>query len=380
MNITYVCNEYPPRRQGGIGTFVYGLAHGLKGIGHNITVVELSDQNEVRDDDGVRVVSLASTFGGNIISDRRLLKDWLQVDVERQKTDIIEVPEFNGLLPYAIEGVNVVVRLHQSKSGIMLNRKRIPNPILYYYERETLRKNRNWIGVSKFILNYTKKIFLLSPLNEEVIYNFSPSEKNVKIDSYPLNSYGEYALFVGKLSKSKGIYTIARAANIFLKRHPDLRLVFLGKDIKTRGRYASDVVKSIVDPDLIRRVFFVGYKTHAETMEWMSKAKVFVSPSRLEAFSMVVLEAMKNRTPVVYSKNSSGPEAVKDEVTGLLVDPLNHKELAGSISRIIDDNNFSKRIVENAFIEVNKKFTLDNCIEATIKYYEKVIKNKLQVN
>jgi hypothetical protein len=49
--IGYICNEYPPVPQGGIGTYVHTIAHALKKRGHSVTMIGLGQEDQDRDDD-----------------------------------------------------------------------------------------------------------------------------------------------------------------------------------------------------------------------------------------------------------------------------------------------------------------------------------------
>ena len=50
-------------------------------------------------------------------------------------------------------------------------------------------------------------------------------------------------------------------------------------------------------------------------------AEVFVMPSRVEAFGIVVLEAWRAETPVIVTSNGGTREFVNDGITGIVVDP-----------------------------------------------------------
>ena len=138
MRITFVCNEYPPRPQGGIGTFIYYLARGLKLLGHSITVAGMCDRDTEADDDGIRVVTRAASSARITLEDRRRFHSWLLSDVAANSTDVVEVPEFEGMLPFRFDACPVVVRLHQSQSGIALSGCRPPRPLIYWCETPNL--------------------------------------------------------------------------------------------------------------------------------------------------------------------------------------------------------------------------------------------------
>ncbi len=75
----------------------------------------------------------------------------------------------------------------------------------------------------------------------------------------------------------------------------------------------------------------------------MEKADVFVLPSRVEPFGIVVLEALRAGTPVVVSDRGGAGEIV-DAGQGLLVDPTDTSALAASISRLLGDPSLRERL------------------------------------
>ena len=114
LRIVLVCNEYPPQPHGGIGTFVHCLAHGLADAGQSITVVGFGEIKRQFNDGDVRVVSLTGSkmrFVGNLIS-RMRLRAWLISQSKAGQVDLVETPEYMGMLPFGAGNCLVVVRLH----------------------------------------------------------------------------------------------------------------------------------------------------------------------------------------------------------------------------------------------------------------------------
>ena len=68
--------------------------------------------------------------------------------------------------------------------------------------------------------------------------------------------------------------------------------------------------------------------------------KIFVFPSLYEGFGMPVLEAMACGIPVITSNVASLPEVVGE--AGILVDPLNEKEIVEAYDRILSDENLKR--------------------------------------
>jgi glycosyltransferase involved in cell wall biosynthesis len=377
MNVTLICNEYPPLPQGGIGTFTYHYAHGLARAGHSVTVIGLTDRGCEFHDGDVRVVFLR----GARKMDRRLLRAWLERDVQSRSTDIVEAPEFDGMLPFRLAGCEVVIRLHQSLSGIEIARRRPPGPGTYFFERETLRRHRQWIGVSRAVLTYAQRVFLLRPSAAEVIHNFAPPllpPDQSAVDAIR-REHGDFVIFVGKLTEPKGALDLARAAARFLGQFPALRLVYLGDDGVCRGRTMSSLIREAVGEPGSTRVLFLGRRPHSEAMSWVAAARAFVLPSHLEAFSMAPLEAMRLGVPVIYTSRASGPELVEDGRTGLLVDPAKPDRIAAAVARVISDRAFGAAMARAASEVLASRFSLEACVARSLKFYARALGQQLPV-
>ena len=165
MKIVFVCNEYPPRPHGGIGTFVHTVARGLRQRGHLVTVVGIGEASREDTDEGIRVIILRGSkirYLGNLIS-RLRLRRWLSLEAERGQIDVVEAPDYMGMLPFGVPGCAVVIRLHNSSTSISLQAGRKVTAGISRYERRTLEANPNWIAVSHYILDFTRTTSGISP-------------------------------------------------------------------------------------------------------------------------------------------------------------------------------------------------------------------------
>ena len=70
---------------------------------------------------------------------------------------------------------------------------------------------------------------------------------------------------------------------------------------------------------------------------WYEAATLFVHPTLYEGSSIVTLEAMAHRRPVVASRAGGLPDKVIPGVTGWLVPPGNEEALAGAIGKALAD-------------------------------------------
>ncbi len=104
----------------------------------------------------------------------------------------------------------------------------------------------------------------------------------------PANLEYPYILYCGRIDSSKGCNELMNYFVQFKKDHPsNLRLILTGKD----------EVKIVRHPD----IEFWGFVSKEEKFKLMAGASIFVMPSPYESFSIVTLEAMAQRTPVLVN-------------------------------------------------------------------------------
>ena len=107
----------------------------------------------------------------------------------------------------------------------------------------------------------------------------------------PAELSSPYLLYCGRIDPNKGSQELFEYFLEFKKAFPsDLRLTLTGKDDMPVPSH----------PD----IEFLGFVSEEEKLSLMAGAKVFVMPSGNESFSIVTLEAMAQRTPVLASGKS----------------------------------------------------------------------------
>lgn len=172
-------------------------------------------------------------------------------------------------------------------------------------------------------------------------------------------------LFIGLISKRKGIY-------VLLKAIENLKVPYLLK-IAGTGPELNNIKKRIGNNPAIQ---VLGKINHEELVSFYEEANVTVIPSVWkEPFGMVILESLSCSTPVIASNIGGIPEIVSNEFNGLLFKPGSYKELTSLLERLFVDKSLYSKIQRNTFKSL-KRFTLDNQIEKIIKLYHNAV-NKM---
>jgi teichuronic acid biosynthesis glycosyltransferase TuaC len=145
---------------------------------------------------------------------------------------------------------------------------------------------------------------------------------------------GEFALFLGRLKKRKGVPILLEAlASKPVPEHGAVELVIAGS-----GEDLSSIEEQISRLALRGRVHLAGRVEGQTKLYLLQNARCVVMPSlEWEAFPLVLMEAFAAGRPVIGSRIPGIRELVTDGNTGLLVGEGNVPELTAAISRLMHD-------------------------------------------
>lgn len=156
-------------------------------------------------------------------------------------------------------------------------------------------------------------------------------------------------LSVGRLEQNKGFHVLLQAL-AQLQTNTGWTSVVVGA-----GPWAGELERQVTAEGLGARVKFVGRQSDAELHGWYRAASVFVHPTLYEGSSLVTLEAMTHRLPVVATAAGGLPDKVRAGVNGWLVPPNDARALSAAIGAALDEpglsalGDASRRIVEGEF-------------------------------
>ena len=373
MKIALLCDQYPPCPHGGIGTFTHTHAHALTGTGHSVTVIGLAERDDARDDGDVHVRDIGRTRVRGIAwwRDRMRLLD----AVVAGAFDVVEVPDYGGVLPRGAGDVPVVVRLHGSATACATFGARPAPRRVSWCERETVRRAVACIHPSHAALGTASMALDLGALRTKSKFIRHPVPRAPRGPLTPPDGApdGRIVLFAGSLWGYRGVAAAATAVGRVLARHPDVHAVFVGEDGVVNGGPASVAIRGAVGVSDRERLHLTGRVSHASVARWMRAADVFLYPSEHEAFGLVLLEAMRERLPIVGSTRGACAEIVDDERTGLLVPPDDPDALANAVERLLDDGALRARMTTAALEDLGACFSAQHCATESARVYERAI-------
>jgi colanic acid/amylovoran biosynthesis glycosyltransferase len=183
---------------------------------------------------------------------------------------------------------------------------------------------------------------------------------------------GKLVLFVGRLVSKKGCIHLLQAMRRVQDSEPSARLVIMGD-----GPLRASLEKSAQNLQL--RCEFLGGQPSSKVLEWIRRASLLCIPSVTapdgdsEGLGMVILEAQATGRPVVGFRTGGIPEALRDEVTGLLAPSEDAEGLAGHILRYLQDEAFWQSSSARGIEWTAERFDLDRQTRELETIYEECL-------
>ena len=164
---------------------------------------------------------------------------------------------------------------------------------------------------------------------------YRPDPNTDVLERYGVDLARPYVIFVGRITRQKGVPVLLRAASGLI---PEAQLVLLAGAADTQEQLAE--VTELVDGLRATRsgVFWIPEMLPKhDVIQLLTHATVFAIPSIYEPLGIVNLEAMACGTAVVGSRTGGIPEVVADGETGLLVPAGEPEPLAAALNTLLSD-------------------------------------------
>ena len=203
--------------------------------------------------------------------------------------------------------------------------------------------------------------FIEGGLSEDKIFvkpNFISSDPGKR------EKAGDYALFVGRLTREKGLYTLLEAWETI--KDASLKIVGDGP--------LMDELKDYTVKRNMKNVEFLGSIEKEEVFSFMKNADFLVFPSEwYETFGLVGIEAFSCGVPVVASSIGAMKDIIKDLHSGLTFEAGNASSLKNKIKYLLENKEKIEVLGKNGRMEFENKYTFQMNYNILINIYEKFI-------
>ena len=171
------------------------------------------------------------------------------------------------------------------------------------------------------------------------------------------------ALFVGRLSREKGVETLLKAYKIVGK---SMSLKIVGD-----GPLAPVVQKTVSDK---YGISWLGQRPIQEVYELMAKAEILIFPSEwYEGMPRTIIEAFAHGTPVISSELGAMAEMIDHGRNGLHFKPGSVRDLADRVIWANEHPDEVARMGRNARAEYEDKYTPEKNYNMLMNIYEQTI-------
>jgi glycosyltransferase involved in cell wall biosynthesis len=178
---------------------------------------------------------------------------------------------------------------------------------------------------------------------------------------------------VARVSAQKDYFTLAAAASEILSKHPNTVFFIVGDNalVELNRQHFQKVLAELKQRHIVDNFIFTGHRSDVTRL--MAPMDIAILCTHREGFPLCILEYMAMQKPVVATAVGGIPEIVIPDVTGLLHQHENSKELAAAILRLIDDPNLARRLAEAGYQQVKQEYSRKKYICDISKTYEDVM-------
>jgi glycogen synthase len=299
-----------------------------------------------------------------------------------------------GILIQQGYGIPLVVTVHSLEPLRPWKREQLRGgyELSCWVEQTALSMAEAVVAVSEGTRQDILRVSSVRPERVRVIYNgidtglYRPVEATEALERYGVDPSRPYVLFVGRITRQKGIVHLARA----IPSIDSSAQVVLCAGAPDTPEIGAEMQAAVADAERRRGgVIWIREMLPREAVvQFYSHATVFCCPSIYEPFGIINLEAMACGTPVVASAVGGIPEVVIDGETGLLVPLEQHQEspfepldparfsadLAAAINRLLGDPALRQRMVRAGRQRVEARFAWPAIAEQTRALYSSLLR------
>ncbi|NFO11339.1 glycosyltransferase family 4 protein [Clostridium botulinum] len=189
----------------------------------------------------------------------------------------------------------------------------------------------------------------------------NPSEKVIKLKEFMKKN--KSILYVGSLIERKNFRFTLQVFEKVNKENSELKLVVIGNGKKS---YVEKSLK-LINENARKNIIFINKIDNKFLKYIYPEAEVFMLPSKLEIFGMVLLEAMYFGVPVVTSLNGGSGTLIENKVNGVIIDKFNIDMWAKEILNICLNKNYSESLRINSKNTIKNNFSWGKISENFIK-------------
>ncbi|WP_435416277.1 glycogen synthase [Polaribacter aestuariivivens] len=401
MKALFFTREFPPYVYGGAGVHVEYLANELAKL-MEVDVRCFGDQDLKNDNLSVKGYPFE-----NIVFDEsddklkavlKTLSTCIQMNAKTINADVVHChtwyAQFAGIVAKLCYNIPLVITTHSLEPLRPWKREQLGNgyEASSWIEKTAIEMADAIIAVSKETKLDVLKHFNVDESKVKVIYNginlkeYVVTEETSTLEEYNIDKSKPYVLFVGRITRQKGIIHLVNAIK-YIDKETQIVLCAGAPDTKEIGIEMENAVNE-VKKTRDNVIWIDKMVTKKEVIQLYSHADVFCCPSIYEPFGIINIEAMACKTAVVASAVGGIKEVVVHNETGLLIPVEQQKEapfepenpdkfardLANGVNKIINNPTLKNQMAEKSRKRVENHFDWVSIAKQVENLYESLKK------
>ncbi|MCB0382835.1 MAG: glycogen synthase [Psychroserpens sp.] len=403
MKALFLTREFPPYVYGGAGVHVEYLATELSKL-MDIEVRAFGDQDSSKGNLTVKGFPY-DTDDFNDANDKlkavfKTLSTGLHMNAAEIDADIVHChtwySHFAGIMAKLCYGIPLVITTHSLEPLRPWKREQLGRgyDASSWIEKTAIEMADVLIAVSEETKDDVLNYFDVDENKIEVVYNGIDLKEYVVVhetsvlDEYGIDKTKPYVLFVGRITRQKGIIHLVNAIK-YIDENTQIVLCAGAPDTPEIAKEMEDSVK-LASQSRDNIIWIDKMLDKKQVIQLYSHANVFCCPSIYEPFGIINIEAMACETAVVASAVGGIKEVVVEGETGLLIpleqqksapfEPVNpdkfSKDLADGINKLIANKELQNTMAKNGRKRVEAFFDWTAIAKQTETIYKNLIQNK----
>jgi len=406
MKIMMITNEYPPHIYGGAGVHVDYLCRELVRLDdarHRLKVLCFGDQQESGANfDVTGIADMPDLFRQGEANEKVIdvLRRNIAITGLAGNADIVHCHTWYaflaGCLVKQFMEIPLVITVHSLEPKRPWKREQIGTGynVSGWLEKTAMENADGIIAVSQGMKSDIMNCYQPDAEKIRVIYNGIDTgqyQKTLNPDilvAYGIDPLKPYVLFVGRLTRQKGIIHLVHALPyinegvqiVLCAGAPDTEAIAREMRVEVERARVGAPNDIIWIPDMVPVEQIIVLYSHAT---------LFVCPSVYEPFGIINLEAMACGAPVVAAAVGGIPEVVVHGQTGILVpfDPVSSadpeplrpeqyaRDLAAAINELLRAPERRQIMGDESRRRVESHFRWEAIAQQTLEYYEELCEN-----
>ncbi len=362
MTVLYLTNHL---NIGGITSYVFSLARGLKQRGHRVYV---------------------ASSGGELLgqfTQEGIIHIQIPIKTKSEASPKIWLSLFRLRKYIKAEKIDIIhanTRVTQVLAFLIWRffRKPYVSTCHGFFKRRIFRRifplwGKKVIAISEAVRQHLMVDFSVPERDISLIHNgidikrfkvLTEAEKRERKKELGLGE-GIVIGIIARLSDVKGHVYLLGAMPSVLARFADAQLMIVGE-----GKIKQELVDLSDKLGISKNILF--FTSVRDTSGILCAMDIFVMPSLKEGLGLSLIEAMGCGLAVIGSRVGGIPALIRNGENGLLVNPKDTRDLARAISKLIENQQLRQDIGSNARAFIEQNFLEEDMLRKTERVYENV--------